>query len=511
VKVNLGLRFFANMALTLAALICVALPAVAAQDPHRLVDTAIEKMGGHQVFDSVQRLSIEEDGLQYHVMDNEHPVPPFYPDYFHVEEQIDFHLPALRRKFTTGADALYGNNADTVFTSSGTSAVNQRNGKQVLRRTPAPRHWLLQNPVAVLRAALAADDLKSAADLTILGITQRSVTFHQGDTFVRLFFNPLNGTLTGSEITTTEPWEAIWDIADVRLKTIYTSWDIEPGGFHYPLQWDVYFDDYAFQTHTISKVSVNPSFNADQFQALADETIPVAGRVDDLAPGPPDRPIVEIAPGILQVTPGPRPGNFSTLIVKQVDGIVVIEAPTSSGWSSKITEEANRRFPGIPIKAVVTTDSIWWHFAGVREYVARGIPVYVMDQNASLVHSLIDSPRTLNPDTLQQQPRKPRLIEVSHAITIGSGPNRVVLYPIRATTNQALMAYFPEHQLLYTADMAGLLPNGSFVFSQNIWELQNEVQQQGITVKTIVGIHLLPTPWSKLEAQVKDVLSTPTH
>ena len=512
VEIKRNLRCLTRIALALATLICTSLPVAAAQDPRALVDAAIERMGGQQLFDSVQRLSTEEDGLQYHVMDAEHPIPPFFPDYFHAEEQIDFHLPALRRKFTTGADPLYGNNADTVFTASGTSAVNQRNGKTVFRRTPTPRHWLLQNPIVALRAALAANDLKSAAEVTILGISQRCVSFHQGDTLVRLFLNPLNGYLTGSEITTTEPWEAIWDIADVRLKTIYTNWELEPGGFHYPLQWDVFFDDYPFQTHTISKVSVNPSFNADQFQALADETIPVAGSVDDFGPGPPDRPIVEIAPGVLQVTPGPRPANFSTLIVKQSDGIVVIEAPTSSGWSARIIQEANHRFPGTPIKAVVTADNTWWHFAGIREYAAQGIPIYVMDQNAALVSSLIASPRTLNPDALRRQPRKAKLIEVSRVTTIGSGPNRVVLYPIRASTNQVLMAYFPDHQLLYTADMAGQAgPGGVFVYPQSIWELQREVQQQAIKVQTIIGIHLLPTPWSKLESQLQDVVKGSAH
>jgi hypothetical protein len=514
VEIKRILHFLTSIAPSLAALmlIFVSIPATGAENPRALVDTAIERMGGREVIDSVQRLSTEEDGLQYHVMDAERPGPPFFPDYFHAEEQIDFHLPALRRKFTAGADALYGNNADTVFTANGASALNQRNGKTVPRRTPTPRHWLLQNPVAVLRAALAANDLKSAADVTLLGITQRCVSFHQEGTFVQLFFNPFNGYLSGSEITTTELWEAIWDIADVRLKTIYTSWELEAGGFHYPLQWDVFFDDYPFQTRTISKVSINPNFNADQFHALADEAIPVAGNVDDFGPGPPDRPISEIAPGVLQVTPGPRPANFSTVIVKQADGIVVIEAPTSSGWSSRIIEEVNHRFPGMPIKALVTADNIWWHFAGIREYAARGIPIYVLDQNAALVRSVLATPRTLNPDTLQRQPRKPKLIEVSRETTIGSGPNRVVLYPIRASTNQMMMAYLPDHQLLYTADMAGPFgPAGLFVFPQSIWELRSEVQRQSIKVETLIGIHLLPTSWSKLESQLQDVLKSPAH
>lgn len=387
-----------NLFRALIILVSLSLRALSAPQPNPtpriLVETAIERMGGHEAFDVVQRLSIEETGLQYHLMDAEHPSPPFYPDYFHAQEQIDFQLPAVRRKFTDGADALYGNHADAVYTPAGVTAVNQRAGKTVSRRTPTPRHWLLQNPVAVLRAALVADDLKAARDATIWGINQHSVVFHHEGTSVRLFFNLLNGYLTASEIITTEPWEVVWDIADVRLKTLYTGWEIQPGGFHFPEQWDVFFDDLPFMTRTISRVSVNPSFPSDTFQPLADETTPLRGKVDDLAPGPPDRPMVELAPGVLQVTPGPMPGNFTTIIVHQSDGIVIIEAPCSSGWSSKIIEEAQRRFPGIPIKAVVTADDIWWHFAGIREYVARGIPIYLLDQNAAILRALIAAPRT---------------------------------------------------------------------------------------------------------------------
>jgi hypothetical protein len=68
------------------------------------------------------------------------------------------------------------------------------------------------------------------------------------------------------------------------------------------------------------------------------------------------------------------------------------------------------------------------------------------------------------------------------------------------------MTYFPEHQLLYTADMAGPFgPVAAFSSPQGIWELQSEVLHQGIKVNTIIGLHLLQTPWSKLETQVREI------
>ena len=58
---------------------------------------------------------------------------------------------------------------------------------------------------------------------------------------------------------------------------------------------------------------------------------------------------------------------------------MVMEAPISSGYSVKVLDFAQTKFPGMAIKAVITTSDAWPHFAGLREYVARGIPVYVVE------------------------------------------------------------------------------------------------------------------------------------
>ena len=49
---------------------------------------------------------------------------------------------------------------------------------------------------------------------------------------------------------------------------------------------------------------------------------------------------------------------------KQDDGIVILEAPISSGYSAKVIAEAKKRFPGIPIQAVITTSDSWLTLPG---------------------------------------------------------------------------------------------------------------------------------------------------
>ena len=47
---------------------------------------------------------------------------------------------------------------------------------------------------------------------------------------------------------------------------------------------------------------------------------------------------------------------------------MVINAPISSGYSAQVMREAQRRFPQVPIKAVITSTAFFWHIAGIREY-----------------------------------------------------------------------------------------------------------------------------------------------
>lgn len=183
----------------------------------------------------------------------------------------------------------------------------------------------------------------------------------------------------------------------------------------------------------------------------------------------------------------------------------MIEAPISSGYSAKVIAEAAKRFPRVPIKAVVTTNNFWWHSAGIREYVARGVPVYLLDHNREFITRLIESPHAHHPDALARSPRKARLVAVTQRLAIGTGANRLVLYPIRSATAQMMMVFLPGHEILYSSEMAQPLgPGGSFIFPQGLWELERAVETEKLTVKTVIGVHMSPTPWHNVTEAISD-------
>ena len=185
-------------------------------------------------------------------------------------------------------------------------------------------------------------------------------------------------------------------------------------------------------------------------------------------------------------------------MLKQHDGIVVLEAPISSGYSARVLAEAQRRFPGARIKAVISTSDSWPHIGGIREYVAHGVPVYVLDRTLPLLRRLVAAPRTQLPDALARSPRTPRFVPVSAKTVIGSGPNRIELYPINGqTTARQMMAYFPGHELLYASDAFQKYDNQYF-YPQTISEVHDAVARQHLNVVTFFMMHMGPTPWREL-------------
>lgn len=250
------------------------------------------------------------------------------------------------------------------------------------------------------------------------------------------------------------------------------------------------------QTLTISKLDFNPSLPADEF-AISPETraafAPRAAKtIDDRIPGK----TTDLAPGIMFIS-----GAWNTTLVRQDDGIVVLEAPVSSGYSAKVLQIAQDKFPGIPIKAVITTSDSWPHIGGLREYVARGIPVYVLDRTVPLIERFLRSPRTRYPDALAKAPRPVNLHSVSGKTVIGTGPNRMEIYPIHGETSERqMMVYFPEHKLLYGSDPFQEL-DGKFFYPQTVYELESAVEREHLSVERFFMMHIGPNSWSKaLEA-----------
>src|SRR5205823_2626004 len=156
-------------------------------------------------------------------------------------------------------------------------------------------------------------DLHTNNDTVFQGILHHRISFKDKGFSVSLLLNAENGYLAAVELIGTQPWDMFWNAwGDVHLRVVFFDWHLEPGGIHYPHQWAIYFNEQSWSTRSFDAVSINPLIAATEF------ALPQGGdkakylRSVDGMPLGRDRPIQEIAPGIVQI-----PGSWYTTLVRQ--------------------------------------------------------------------------------------------------------------------------------------------------------------------------------------------------
>jgi hypothetical protein len=463
-----------------------------------LLHEALRQMGGEDKLRKLRTVHFEATSYRNALEQSERPEGPYIVEYDQISESRDLEHGRWRQE-TEMRWQLQPAVKLAIVVADG--AASRSFDKQ---SAPASRQQLQQaeeqlefGPERVLLTALAAADVRLEPDAVLQSVPQQVVAFTWKTVPVRLFLNRYTSLPTAVEWKNAYPSDGFWSTwGDVTTRVYYSLWWLYPGGIHYPRQWDTFRNNLPDRVLTISELTLNPEFPADEFAIAADQRTAFAKGANSTVD---DRPLgqhaVEPAKDIVHI-----PGGWNTTLVKQSDGIVVIEAPIASGYSAKVMAEAERRWPGVPIKAAVSTSDSWPHIAGVREYVARGIPVYALDLNLPILQRLVSAPRTLFPDLLAKSPRAADFRPVSERTVLGDGPNRLELYPFRGETSERqMMVYFPEHKLLYGSDPFQQDQLGMYFYPQTVWELKHAVEREKLQVDTFFMMHMGPTPWSDLD------------
>ena len=220
--------------------------------------------------------------------------------------------------------------------------------------------------------------------------------------------------------------------------------------------------------------------------------------------GVPGQPATEIEPGVVHI-----PGAWNVNLIRQNDGIVVLEGPLSPDYSLKVLDQAHRRFPDLPVKAVITTSDSWPHIGGLREYVVRGIPIYALDLDRPVLTRLFNAPRSFIPDDLQRHPRAPRWHLVASRTALGAGANRLELIPYRTETGERqMMVYLPRYRLLYSSDLFAPDEKDTWFTPEYLLELRNAVAREHLEVDAVFGMHYDVMPYETVMGAL-DAFLTP--
>lgn len=495
--------WLAMVTLTLAPLSAPA--QVSTADAHALLARAIDAMGG-EALRNVRSLEIETSAHAYAIEQSERPDGPFIVTYQQGKELRDYTGRRIRGE-SQQRDIQSPEWSPGVALIATADAVAVMRGDRAMpgssSQLDAARRTLELSPERMLFTALDAPDLKLEPDVKLRGMNQRATSFSWNGRRVCILLNPYNALPTALEIIGPDPLFSMWGV--VTETTQFSYWNLEPGGIRYPRQLDDFWNGVTKSSTSVTKVRVNPPVEGATF-TIADD---VRKAFAAAKPAGFDTAVLntaqaqEIAPGVVLVR-----GSWNTTYVRQPDGILIIEAPISSGYSAQALDEAARRFPGVSVKGVVTTSDSWPHLGGVREYVARGIPVYALDLNRPILERLLVAPYGETPDLLARAPKAATFKWVAGRTVIGNGDTRVELYPIRGENGERmLMAYFPVHRLLYASDEIQRLPTGAFFMPEYLLETRDAIQREKLAVERVFGMHLPVIPWSEVEAGIEKAVS----
>ena len=470
-----------------------------------LLHLALEAQGGERKLREIRGVQWEAVGYRNELEESERPEGPYITDFLSISETDDFEHNRYRNRTETIVYPFYKSTLTTVV--DGLIAMRS-NGSAFAAGTPQQAQLAHERmalaPERILLTALDAADTHMEADSMLQSIPQKVVVFALDGAPVRIFLNPYTHLPTAVDYSGPLARTGFWAyLGGVTLRTWYGVWWLAKDGIHIPLQRNQEANGMPDQMVVVRKLQIN---------GVLDEvglTIPSEIRSQfhpDMPPvdlerrplGDPKQPATELVPGIVFI-----PGAWNVTIVRQDDGLVILEAPISSGYSAQVMAEARRQFPGQRIKAIITTSDSWPHIAGIREYVAENVEIYALDLNRPQLERLIQTVRRERPDALEGARREPKFHLVQARTKVGSGPNALEIYPIHGETSERqMMVYFPTYHLLYGSDPFQRRQDGSFFYPQTVSELRDAVKRAQITVDRFFMMHIALTPWSDLDKAI---------
>lgn len=279
---------------------------------------------------------------------------------------------------------------------------------------------------------------------------------------------------------------------DVRLRADYDNWTAEAGEVWWPHQYRFTLDGELLRDMTIATVALEAAeLPADLF--VVSDSLRALYR-DNARNSPPNFAFgsrgepEELREGIIRMR------DFWTMTaVRQDDGIILFEAHLTGPYLNQVIDYLAAKYPALPVKAIVMTSDPWAHVGGVREAVARGIPIYVNERSIPFLTRVVKSSHASNPDRLQRAPRVPRFIPVNRKTVIGTGTNRIELHPVGgAYAERMVMAYFPGHKLLYGSDLVFADRQQQGYFRTPAIELRRAVAREGLSVDSLFSVQARP-------------------
>jgi hypothetical protein len=469
------------------------------------VDLALDAMGGRDRLEKIKSIRVQTIGHTL-LTEQSYRQAPFITSYDRGQSTLDF----AGQRFLAEEKSTWPESDPGQSDSEATLIVGPDGGVIHTPKAdyPAPlgslhaaRQELALGPARILLTAADAPDLRFDASEMLRGTSHTVVAFTWQKIPVRVLLNPFNHLPDAVE--TTQEFHDFWYFwGDVQQRIYFDNFELYHG-VSYPTNEVEERNGVIWSSTQALNVEFNAPLDEKSFAMEAKAAKQSASSPGWNRPFHADKPTA-LAPGV-----DLYPGAWNSTIIKQPDGVVILEAPISGLYIQGVIDEAKKKYPGAPITAVLSTSDSWPHTGGVRTVVAQGLPIYILDLNQPLLDKMMAAPRTLDPDALQIA-RNAKAASgadavnwkiVSGKMELGSGDNRMQLFPLRgASTERQYMVYFPQFRLLYASDTLALNDDGSLYDPELMHEVAQAVQRENLQVDTVFAMHQGPIPWTQVTA-----------
>jgi hypothetical protein len=488
------------------ALAAAGAPGCAGLSAAACLDLSIAAVGGRQALERVS--SAQLDVVQSTLLtEQSYRQAPFITAYDRIDEVVDFAHGRVRVKdhglWPEADPNLAAAESDATTVSTAKASVVKMNAADAagsLAGADDARVALELGPERLLLTASAAPDLHLAPAESLRATVHDVVAFTWSGHPVKLLLNRFNHLPDAVEMTRT--FKDFWFVwGDVDQRIYFDNWKVI-GGVTYPTNQVDERNGLAWSTSQVLDAKFNGAIDETAL-AMDPAATAKSAQSKGWSRGFEGHDPTVLAPGVDLYK-----GAWNVTLIRQGQGVLLLEAPISPTYTESVLDRARELYPKAPVTGVLSTSDSWPHVAGVREAVAEGLPVYILDLNRPLLDRMMAAPHRQAPDRLQQHPRAPLWIVVSDRLEVGSGPNRMVLFPLRgAATERQYMVYFPEHRLLYASDTVVVDADKHRVYDPELTlEVVAAVKREHLAVDTLYGMHQAPIAWAELQRDLADTL-----
>jgi hypothetical protein len=476
------------------------------QSAKECLNLALGAMGGRERLREVRSVRLETIGHTL-LMEQSYRQDPFITSYERATTTLDL----ANQRVLSEVRLTWPESDDNQSESTSVAVVGPEGGVRRGKDADTPcsladldtaRYALALGPVPLLLTADQASDLHFEKPEMLRSTRHTVLAFSWQKVPVRILLNRFNHLPDAVE--TTQQFHDFWYFwGDVWQRVYFDNWKLVRG-VAYPTNLVEERNGAIWRSAQALKVELNAPVQESAFRMDAATAKKSIASLGWKRPFRGDTPVA-LAPGI-DFFPGP----WNSTIVRQSDGTVIVEAPIGEPHTQGVIEEAKKRYPRLPIKAVLSTSDSWPHTGGVRFAVSQGLPVYILDLNRPLLDRLIEARHSVDPDSLEKSiTRKPPMWRiVSAREQLGTGPNRLELYPLRgASTERQYMVYFPEQHLLYASDTLVINEDNTLYDPELMNEVVQAVRRENLQVDRVFAMHQGPTAWN----HVLDLLEKSQH